>query len=77
LETNPSIFADSMGRNTYPSYDQFPEHFEHVAVADCIDSYTLLADHSYDILNPTAPLSYDHSYEEETGTIDDQELFSK
>jgi hypothetical protein len=77
LETDPSIFADSMGRNAYPSYDQFLGHFEHVAVVDCIDNYTLLADHSYDVLNPVAPLSYDHSYEEETATVDDQELFSK
>jgi hypothetical protein len=77
LEIDPSIFVDSMGRNAYPYYDQFPEHFEHVAVADCIDNYTLLVDHSYDVLNPTAPLSYDHSYEEEIATIDDQEVFFK
>jgi hypothetical protein len=77
LEIYPSIFAYSMGRNAYPYYDQFPKHFEHVAVVDCIDNYMLLADHSYDVLNPIAPLSYDHSYEEETAIVDDQEFFSK
>jgi len=66
-----------MGRNSYPSYDHFPRHFEHVAVVDCIDNYMLLVDHICDVLNPVAPLYYDHSYEEETATIDDQELFSK
>jgi hypothetical protein len=66
-----------MGKNACPSYDQFLKHFEHVAAVDCIDNYTLLADHSYDVLNLVAPLYFDHSYEEETTTVGDQELFSK
>jgi hypothetical protein len=66
-----------MGRNAYHSYDLFPEHFEHVAVVDCIYNCMFLTDHSYDVLNPAAPLSYDHSYEEETPTVDDQGLVSK
>jgi hypothetical protein len=45
-------------------------------VVDCIDNCMFLADHSYD-LNPAAPLSCDHSYEEEMTTVDDQELVSK
>jgi hypothetical protein len=78
LELDPSIVTDfSMGRNAYQSYDQFLEHFEHVAVDDCIDNCMFLADHSFDVLNPVAPLSCDHSYEEETTTVDDQELVSK
>jgi hypothetical protein len=78
LESGSSTFADfSMGRNAYQSYDQFPEHFEHVAMVDCIDNCMFLADHSYDVLNPATPLSYDHSYEEETTIVDDQELVSK
>jgi hypothetical protein len=78
LESGSSTFAYfSMGRNAYQSYDQFPEHFEHVAVADCIDNCMFLVDHSYDVLNPFAPLSCDHSYEEETTIVDDQELVSK
>jgi hypothetical protein len=78
LESTSSTFADfSMGRNAYQSYDHFPEHFEHAAVVDCIDNCVFLVDHSYDVLNPTAPLSCDHSYEEETATVDDQELVSK
>jgi hypothetical protein len=78
LESGSSTFADfSMGRNAYQSYDQFPEHFEHVALADCIDNCMFLADHSYDVPNPAAPLYCDHSYEEETITVDDQELVSK
>jgi len=66
-----------MGRNAYQSYDQFPEHFEHVVVVDCIDNCMFLVDHSYDVLNPVAPLSCDHSYEEEMATVDDQNLVSK
>jgi hypothetical protein len=46
-------------------------------VVDCIDNCMFLADHSYDVLNPAAPLSCDHSYEEETAIVDDQELVSK
>jgi hypothetical protein len=78
LESSSSTFADFyMGRNAYQSYDQFPKHFEHVAVADCIDNCMFLSDHSCDVLNPAAPLSCDHSYEEETTIVDDQELVSK
>jgi hypothetical protein len=78
LESGSSTFVDfSMGRNAYQSYDQFPEHFEHVLVDDCIDNYMFLDDHSYDGINPAAPLSCDHSYEGETTTVDDQELVSK
>ena len=46
-------------------------------MADCIDKCMFLVDHSYDVLISTAPLSCDHSYEEETATVDDQELVSK
>jgi hypothetical protein len=50
LESNSSIFEDfSMDRNAYQSYDQFSDHFEHVAVVDCIDIYMFLADHNYDV----------------------------
>jgi hypothetical protein len=78
LKSGSSTFAYfSMGRNAYQSYDQFPKHFEHVTVVDCIDKCMFLDDHSYDVLNPTAPLSCDHYYEEETKTADDQELVSK
>jgi hypothetical protein len=72
LESSSSTFAYFfMGRNAYQSYDQFPKHFEHVAVVDCIDNCMFLDDHSYDVLNPAAPLSCDHYYEEETTTVDD------
>ena len=78
MESGSSTFAGfSMGKNAYQSYDHFLKHFEHVAVVDCIDNCMFLVDHSYDILNPTAPLSCDHSYEEETTNVDDQELVSK
>jgi hypothetical protein len=78
LESDSSIFADfSMDRNAYQSYDQFPEHFEHAAVDDCIDNYMFLVDHKYDALNSVVHLSCDHSYEEETATVDDQGLVSK
>jgi len=66
-----------MGRNAYQYYDQFLEHFEHVAMDDYIDNCMFLVDHSFDVLNHVAPLSCDHSYEEETKTIDDEELVSK
>jgi hypothetical protein len=46
-------------------------------VVDCIDNCMFLADHSFDVLNPAAPLSCDHSYQEETTTVDDQVLVSK
>jgi hypothetical protein len=46
-------------------------------VTDCIDNCMLLVDHSYDVLNPIAPLSCNHSYEEEMTNVDDQELVSK
>jgi hypothetical protein len=62
-----------MGMNTYQSYDQFLEHFEHEVVVDCIDNYMFLADHSCDSLNPTIPLSY----EENTAIVGDQDLVSK
>jgi hypothetical protein len=78
LESGSSTFAYfSMGRNTYQSYDHLPKHFEHVAMVDCIDNCMFLADHSYDVLNPVAPLSCDHYYEEEMEIVDDQELVSK
>ena len=78
LESGSSTFADfSMGMNAYQSYDQFPEHFDHVAEVDCIHNCMFLDDHSYDVLNPSAPLYCNHPYEEETTTIDDQELVSK
>jgi hypothetical protein len=78
LESGSSTFADfSMDMNAYQSYDQIPEHFEHIAVADCIDNCMFLVDHSYDVLNLAAHLSCDHSYEEETTNVDDQELVSK
>jgi hypothetical protein len=78
LESGSSTFADfSMGKNTYQYYDQFPKHFEHVAVVDCIYNCMFLADHSYDVLNHDVPLSCDHSYEEEMEIVDDQELVSK
>jgi len=64
LESGSSTFAYfSMDRNTYQSYDQFPEHFEHVEVVGCIDNCMFLANHSYDVLNLAAHLSCDHSYE--------------
>jgi hypothetical protein len=66
-----------MDMNAYQSYDLFSYHFEHVVVVDCIDNYMFLAGHNYDALNPVVQLSCDHSYEEETATVDDQELVSK
>jgi hypothetical protein len=46
-------------------------------VVDCIDNYMFLDDHSCDALNHVVPLSYDHSHEEETAIVGDQELVSK
>jgi hypothetical protein len=78
LESNSSIFVDfSMDRNAYQSYDQVSDHFDHAVVVDCIDNYMFLAGPNYDALNLVVQLPCDHSYEEETATVDDQEFVSK
>ena len=66
LEHNFSVFSDfSMDRNVHHAYDQFPNHFEHAVIDDCIDSYMFFADHSQNVLSHAMQLSYDHFYEEE------------
>jgi hypothetical protein len=55
----------------------FSNQFEHAVKDDCIDNYIFLADHNQNVLAPTIQLSYDHFSEEETVTLDDQELILK
>jgi hypothetical protein len=55
----------------------FSNPFEHVVNDDFIDNYIFLSDHNQQNLSPIIQLSCDHYSEEETVTLDDQELLSK
>jgi hypothetical protein len=78
LELTSSVFSYfSMDRDTYHAYDKFLNHFEHAIIDECIYNYIFLADIEQDILNLVIQLSCDYYSEEETVTLDDEELLSK
>jgi hypothetical protein len=78
LEQNSSMFSYFfMDKDVHHAYDHFPNHFEHAVKDNCIDNYIFIADHNHNVLTPTIQLSYDHFSEEETVTLDDQELILK
>jgi hypothetical protein len=73
-----TVFSDfSMDRDIDHAYDHFLNHFEHAVKDDCIDNYIFVADLNWNVLIPTIQLSCDHYSEEETFTLDDQELLLK
>ena len=72
------VFSDfPMDRDMDHTGVHFSNQFEHAVKDDCIDNYIFLVDHNHNFLAPTIQLSCDHYYEEETVTLDDQELISK
>ena len=62
--------------DAFYAYDQFPNHFEHAIIDDCIDNYIFLVDHSQNALSPMQ-LSHDHFYEDEIIIPDYKELILK